>query len=202
MVDVSDRAAVARVTAKAAAQLGPPDRVVTAAAIARVGSLLEQDTNEIDRLMAVNYGGTVNVCRATLPTMLDRGHGELVIFTSLGGWIPQAKMGTVFREQVGRRFCRDAMDGEPEPGSEAGSASVLHGPDGDALGLFRHAGEKRSMAISPGTVVDGIERCLAKGRFWVLPHPSGKVLWRLRRHAPNLLRRVVSTRRFEINSAA
>jgi NAD(P)-dependent dehydrogenase (short-subunit alcohol dehydrogenase family) len=57
---------------------------------------------------------------------------------------------------------------------------------------------KKAMAIPPESVVAAIEKALAKDRFLVLPHLSGKALWRVRRHTPRLLRRVLAAERFDL----
>ena len=60
-VDVSDYRAVASAVQEVEAKLGPIDRVANAAAIMPLGKLLEQDVEQVHRLMAINYGGLVNV---------------------------------------------------------------------------------------------------------------------------------------------
>jgi hypothetical protein len=47
-------------------------------------------------------------------------------------------------------------------------------------------------------VIDAIEKGLAKDRFLVLPHVSGKLMWRVRRHSPRLLRAVITSKRFDL----
>jgi short-subunit dehydrogenase len=72
--------------------VGPADRLVHAAAIPRLGRALEQQREDFDRIWRVNFIGTVNVVRALLPAMVERGRGELVLYSSLSGWMPQRKM--------------------------------------------------------------------------------------------------------------
>ena len=201
--DVTDAAGIAQTAKEVEAELGPIDRVMNAAGIARVGSILAQAPTEISRVMDVNYGGTVNVTLATLPGMLERGRGEFVIFASLAGWIPQAKMGAYCASKFAVVAFAETLWLENRDGGvtfacvcpPAVATPML--PDFFAL----PENQRKSMAIPPATVIDEIERCLRKERFWVLPHASGKALWRLRRHMPKLLRRVVGAKRFDIISA-
>ncbi len=86
--DVSDEGAVDSLPTA----VGPVDRLVHAAAIARLGRALEQPREDFDRIWRVNFAGTVNVVRAFLPAMVDRGRGELVLYSSLDGWVPARKM--------------------------------------------------------------------------------------------------------------
>ena len=74
-------------------ELGPIDRVMNAAAIMPTERLLNQDADLINRIMAINYGGTVNVTMAVLPGMLRRGRGDLVNFASVAGWLPTLHFG-------------------------------------------------------------------------------------------------------------
>ena len=62
--DVSDEGGVDSLLAA----VGPVDRLVHAAAIARLGRALEQSREEFDRIWRVNFVGTVNVVRAFLWT--------------------------------------------------------------------------------------------------------------------------------------
>jgi short-subunit dehydrogenase len=201
--DVTDRDAMRQIVKEVEGGLGPLTRVMNAAGIARVGSLLHQDPDDIMRMMEINYGGTVNVCRATLPGMLERGRGELVNFASLAGWVPQPKMGAYCATKFAVVAFSEALWMENR-GRGVKFACVCPPavqtpmlPD-----FFAQEGNRRkSMAIKPETVIDEIERCLGKDRFLVVPHATGKIIWRLRRHAPNLLRRALTASRFDIISA-
>src|SRR5262245_65165 len=92
-LDVTDAAAVAAAVKDVEARLGPIERVYNGAAIQPTGLLLEQDPDEILRVMQVNYGGLVNVSLAALPPMLARRRGVLVNFASIAGWMPSLHFG-------------------------------------------------------------------------------------------------------------
>ncbi|MCZ1012824.1 SDR family NAD(P)-dependent oxidoreductase [Streptomyces albulus] len=62
----------------AQAAVGPLDRVVHCAGIARLGRLQEQSSTDIERVWRVNYLGTVHVARAVVTDMTDRGTGDLM----------------------------------------------------------------------------------------------------------------------------
>ena len=93
LLDVTDFAAVDAALREAEATLGPVHRVYNAAAIMPLGKLLEQDNATVHRIMAINYGGLVNIAQAALPAMIRRGAGEFVSFSSLAGWIPMLRVG-------------------------------------------------------------------------------------------------------------
>ena len=64
---------------------GPPDILINnAAVINRNAVLWEISAEEFDRLTAVNINGTANMIRHFVPSMIDRGSGLIVNFSS--GW--------------------------------------------------------------------------------------------------------------------
>lgn len=198
--DVTDQAAVVRIVKDIETDLGDIDRVMNAAGIARVGRLTEQDPNDILKLMAINYGGTVIVNAATLPQMLERRRGEIVNFASLAGWIPQIKMGAYCATKFALVGYSESLWMETR-GLGVKVACVC--PPAVATPMlpdFYAAPEsqKKAMPIAAETVIGAIDKALARDRFLVLPHPSAKVLWRLRRHTPRLVRRVITSKRFDL----
>jgi len=82
VVDVSDFAHTTEVVREVEAELGPIARVYNAAAIMPLGLLLEQDIELIHKIMAINYGGVVNIAKATLPAMLEHGSVALAMLTT------------------------------------------------------------------------------------------------------------------------
>lgn len=91
-MDVADLDAVPAKAAEALAAFGRIDVLVNNAGISQ-RSLAKDTTLAVDqRLMLVNYFGTVAIAKAVLPHMLERGTGHLVAVTSLVG-----KFGTPWR---------------------------------------------------------------------------------------------------------
>jgi NAD(P)-dependent dehydrogenase (short-subunit alcohol dehydrogenase family) len=66
---------------------GSPDLVICNASICNDASRRswELSDDEFDRVIAVNIGGTANVCRAFLPSMVERGTGTLIGLSSRAG---------------------------------------------------------------------------------------------------------------------
>lgn len=82
-LDVSDPAA----TATLAASLPTLDILVNNAGIGHVGSLLETDAADLDRMHAVNVRGPFNLCKAFVPAMLAQGSGSVINMASVCGVI-------------------------------------------------------------------------------------------------------------------
>jgi len=92
-IDVTNPQAVEAAVRQVEEEVGPIERVYNAAAIMPSGLLLDQDRELIQRIMEINYGGTVNVTLAALPGMLERGRGDLINFASMAGWVPLLHFG-------------------------------------------------------------------------------------------------------------
>jgi 3-oxoacyl-[acyl-carrier protein] reductase len=90
-VDVTDRAAVERMVAETERELGPIHLLAANAGIGNVsGSLWESDPHEWWKVLEVNVLGVYLTCRATIPGMLERGGGRIVITGSGAGYLPGA----------------------------------------------------------------------------------------------------------------
>jgi short-subunit dehydrogenase len=198
--DVTDSESVSSTVKRAEEDCGPLERVVNAAAIARVGPLVSQSPAEIRRMMDINFGGTAEMVAATLPGMLERGRGQLVIFASMAGWISQPKMGAYCATKFATVAYAEALWMENR-GKGVQFACVCPPavktpmlPDFFAL----PKNQKKSMAIKPEQVLDELERVLAKDGFLVLPTVQAKVLYRIRRFTPNVLRKVIGSPYFDL----
>ena len=87
-VDTTQYDAVAEAVDETESKLGPIRRIYNAAAIMPLGRVVDQDVEVFRRVMDINYNGVVNVSKAVLPKLLERGEGELINFASLAGWVP------------------------------------------------------------------------------------------------------------------
>src|SRR3954447_6468872 len=79
--DVGDREQLQ----SAIAEFGPVDIVVANAGVAHYGAFRDMGLDEIDRMTRINWVGTVNTVAATLPGMLDRARGHIVVVSSGAG---------------------------------------------------------------------------------------------------------------------
>ncbi|KAA0235762.1 MAG: putative oxidoreductase EphD [Acidimicrobiales bacterium] len=81
-LDVTDPGACRRL-----AEDVKPDIWVNNAGVTGAGELLDQQDDQIQRIVAVNFLGVVNGTRAAARAMLDRG-GVILNVASLAGWAP------------------------------------------------------------------------------------------------------------------
>jgi len=189
-LDVTNRQEVDAVVKTVASELGPIERVYSCAAIFPTALLLEQDPDEIHRVMNVNYGGSVNVSLATLPRLLERGRGALINFASIAGWIPTLHLGAysaskfasvafsevLYHENRGRGVhiscvCPSSVD-TPFLNQATSNPRIL---------------ETGPAPMKPEVVLDAVDRAIERGKFWVFPGAHTQAAWRLRRFFPWLM---------------
>jgi NAD(P)-dependent dehydrogenase (short-subunit alcohol dehydrogenase family) len=187
--DVSDHRAVETLVEQVESELGPIDRVVHAAALAPTGLLLDQDVDVIRRLMEVNYCGTVNVAKATLPGMLARRSGDLIIFSSIAGWLPTPHFGAYNATKFAVVAFSEVLYHENR-GKGVRMVCVCP-PKVQTPMLDQATSNPKTLegapALQPGEVLDAIEDALERGQFWAFPGRGTRWIWRLRRFLPGLI---------------
>lgn len=190
-IDVTDPAAVQGAVKQTESTLGPIDRVINAAAIMPLGLLVEQKSALIHRIMAINYGGLVNVTHATLPGMLQRRRGEFISFSSSAGHIPLLYMGAYDASKAAVCAFTEVLYHE-NLGQGVQFCCVC--PPPVATPLLKQAQDTvwpkmfdQASAISADEVLDAVEQALGRGEFWVFPGPLVRWYVRLRRLVPGLL---------------
>ncbi|HWB67844.1 MAG TPA: SDR family NAD(P)-dependent oxidoreductase [Mycobacteriales bacterium] len=89
-VDVADAEAVDAVRDEVVAEFGAPTVVVNAAGWDRNAPFLDATPEFAQTVVAINYLGPVNLCRAFLPGMVDAGYGRVVNVASDAGRVGSA----------------------------------------------------------------------------------------------------------------
>jgi len=88
-VDITDPEAVATLPADVVARHGAVDGLVHLAAIIQPFlKVRDLDDATIERVVNVNWWGTLRLDRAFLPVLLERPEGHIVNTSSMGGFIP------------------------------------------------------------------------------------------------------------------
>ncbi|HVO44519.1 MAG TPA: SDR family oxidoreductase [Aggregatilineales bacterium] len=83
--DVSDRGQVEAAIQSAIAQVGAPDLLFTYAGLSHPGYFMDIPIDVFEKLMAVNYLGTLYAVRAVTPSMQQRRRGHIVLMSSAAG---------------------------------------------------------------------------------------------------------------------
>lgn len=91
VVDVTDREAVTALRAEVLRTHQHVDGLVNVAGIIhRFAPFTELSADDADRIMSVNFLGTVNTCQAFLPLLLERPEANLTNMSSLAALLPFA----------------------------------------------------------------------------------------------------------------
>jgi short-subunit dehydrogenase len=89
VVNITDRAAVSALPEKVLAAQGVVDGLINCAGIIQKFVLVKDlAIEEIERVMNINFYGTVYMTRAFLPQLLSRAEASLVNVSSMGGFLP------------------------------------------------------------------------------------------------------------------
>ncbi len=191
VVDITDFAAVEAAVNRAEEVLGPIDRLVNAAAIMPLGTLMTQPRTLTLKIMNINYGGLVNITHAVLPRMLARRRGEFVSFSSMAGHWPVIYMGAYNASKHAVAAFTEVLHHETRG---SGVRVVCVCPPIVATPLLDQA--KSSTwpklfdvfpPITPETVLDAIDRGLRGKALWIFPGPMTRLSWWLRRWVPGVM---------------
>ena len=152
---------------------------------------MDQDAKTIHRIMDINYGGVVNVAKATLPGMLERGSGDMVIFASMAGWIPAIYMGAYNASKFAVVSFAEVLYHENR---DRGVRFACVCPPPVNTPLLNQGRETvwpklldDAPPIEPQDVLDAIDSALERGDFFVFPGKGTKIGYLVRRFAPGLL---------------
>lgn len=85
--DVSDAVQATDAVGQATNALGLPHWVINSAGVVQPGYFKELGLDLFHWMMDINYFGAVNICRAVVPGMIERGSGYIVNISSMGGII-------------------------------------------------------------------------------------------------------------------
>lgn len=163
--DVRDPAAVADVVARVERALGPVDLLVNDAAVIESAELpfWQVDAAESWRVVETNLRGPMQLCRALLPDMVERGRGRVVSVTSRAR--AAQSTGTYTAYAVSKRALSAFTEALAVPLAGTGVVvlDVLPGlvrtPMTDAMPVWRHVPEE-DWAPAEATA-----RVVADGRY-------------------------------------
>ncbi len=167
--DVTDRAAVRAVVARAIADHPRLDVVVHAAAVAAYGTVEQLPADVYERVVDTILHGTANVARTVLPEFRRQGHGSLIVVTSLLSSITAPNMGAYVTGKWGQlgllrvlqQETRDAPGISISAVSPGGVDTPIYYQAATILG--RH-GNAPPPAYSPERVAKAIVRCVRHPR--------------------------------------
>ncbi|XP_075389192.1 3-ketodihydrosphingosine reductase isoform X2 [Tenrec ecaudatus] len=134
-VDVSqDYNQVENVIKQAQEKLGPVDMLVNCAGIAMAGKFEEVEVSAFERLMSVNYLGSVYPSRAVIATMKERCVGRIVFVSSQAGQLGLFGYTAYSPSKFALRGLAEALQMEVKPYNVY--VTVAYPPDTDTPGFM------------------------------------------------------------------
>ena len=175
--DISSLEDVNAKVAEVAAELGPIDHVVHAAALMPGHKLMDHTHEGMARLFQINYFGTTYMARAVLPAMLERKSGRFIVFGSIAGHAMVPNMGAYCATKSAVNTYMEVLQNELR---DSGVNIHLVCPPAenpplvdqtlatDSPGSIIEAKEKGRLA-DPEKIVDAIEKGVAKNKDIIYP---------------------------------
>jgi uncharacterized protein len=144
---------------------GEVDVLVANAGLPGSGDLTSFDPEQIDRAIHVNLRAPMQLTRAILPGMVERGRGHLVYVSSLSGKVPAAGSTVYAATKFGLRGFGSSLHDELH-GTGVGASTVFPGFISDA-GMFADSGVKLPPGIGtkpPEKVAQAVIDAIDKNR--------------------------------------
>lgn len=160
-VDLSDRAGVSTLAERA----GEVDVLVANAALPASGRAERFSPDEIDAALDVNLRAPIQLTRALLPGMLDRGRGHLLYVSSLSGKVASPRGALYSATKYGLRGYAAGLRQDVEPRG-VGVTVVYPGFISEA-GMFADSGAKLPPWVgtrTPQQVAEAVASAIENGR--------------------------------------
>lgn len=192
--DVGEREQVVAAAAAVESAWGPVDVLVNNAGYGGHYTFLEWDMADIERMVRVNFLGSVYWTKALLPAMAQRGAGWVVFMASVAGKIGVPGESVYAATKFALCGLAEALSIEVE---DAGVHVLTVCPGAidteffDAAARARMPGAALRSMIKPERVVEAILRALARGKREVTVPKMLAGAYAARALAPRLMRRGV-----------
>ncbi len=194
--DVADAGQVTDVARKALEAFGSIDILVNNAGYGGQSNFLDWDLEDMERLMRVNYFGTLYFTKALLPQMVERKTGWLVFVSSVSGKIASPEKSAYAATKFAMSGLAEGLSLDLEVMNAGVHLLTVH-PGVVRTPFFteqmlRGMPEKtRNSMVEPEGLVDAIFGALAKGKR-ELTYPGGlSAGYIVKALAPNFLRNQV-----------
>ena len=197
-VDVSDAEAVETMTTEVLETLGGLDVLINNAGVAHPAALGETPLDVFDRMMGINYFGTVYPTRALMPHFVTQRRGHICNVASLLGFMGIYGYTAYAASKFAIAGFSDCL--RQELLEHGVGISVLFPPDTDTPQLAAENEIKppqtRAIAgnvkvMSPGAVAESMLQGIARGRYHILPGFESKMTYFMYRHFPGVVRWVI-----------
>ena len=197
--DTSNLLQVQETVKKVRDELGYIDRLVQCAAIMPTAKLVDQPVELINKMMAINYGGTVNMVKTIMPAMQDRRAGEIVIFGSIAGYVMAPDIGAYCATKAATNAFGEVLI---EENRGSGVHILLVCPPMVNTPLLNQATQnsnpknirdsiEKGRLADPNFIIDEVEKSLKNKTEILYPGAEAKIITWLRRFSPRLTWKII-----------
>ena len=204
VVNIADRPAVEKLPDDVVAAHGQVDGVINVAGIVqRFARVHELSFDEIERVMAVNFWGVVNMTKAFLPALMARPAASLVNVSSMGALVPVPGQSAYGASKAAVKLLTEGLYAELRGTSVAvtvvfpgGVGTNIVSNSGVAMtgrmaALANEGSAKVTSAVDAGRqIIDGVE----KGSYRVRIGGDARMLDRLSRLMPKRATELVASK--------
>jgi len=190
--DVADRGQVFAAAEEARARFGAIDILVNNAGYGHHRRFLEWDLDDMERMLRVNFLGTLYWTKALLPQMVERRAGWIVFMASVAGRLGVPEESAYAATKFAQVGLAEALSIEVE---DAGvhvltvCPGTINTPFFDAEALERMPPVAKRMMIEPERVIDAIMNALARGKHEITVPRFIAMGYFVRLLAPEFMRR-------------
>ncbi len=194
VADVADPLQAARVVVDVTKSAGVPDVIINSAGITQPGYIQDLSLEVFERLMQVNYFGTVYVTTAVLHAMMERGSGHIINISSMAGYLGVFGYSAYGATKFAVTGFSEALRAEMKP--HGIRVSVAFPPDTDTPQLayeepFKPAETKaisgNAKALSADKVARNILQQAEKGNYMIFPGIDSRIFYILTSKLPKSL---------------
>ena len=197
--DVAELDQVQETVKDVVARLGVIDRLIHCAAIMPAGKLAGMPAATTNLLMAVNYGGTVNVVQTVLPDMLARDAGEVIVFGSTGGLVPVPDCGAYCATKAATHSYMEILTEENRASAvqfmlvcpPLVDTPLLHQALAGAQSRMLQDSIRQQRYLAPDEIAQAVEKGLKNNKQILWPSTEAKLLQWLRRFSPRLVWKIM-----------
>lgn len=192
--DVSDPEQAARVVETVTKSAGAPEVLINSAGISQPGYVHELSLEIFERLMQVNYFGTVYMTAAALPAMMERSSGHIINISSMAGYLGVFGYSAYGATKFAVAGYSEVLRAEMKP--HGLRVSVAFPPDTDTPQLayeepFKPAETKaisgNAKALSAEKVARSILQQAEKGYFMIFPGMDSRLFYLVTSKLPKSL---------------
>ena len=191
VADITDPAAVDAVRAEILAAHGHVDGLLNVAGvIQRFVPIADLSLEEVDRVMRVNFWGTVHMVKAFLPVLLERPEAAIVDVSSMGGLVPVPGQGAYGASKAAVKLFTEDLYAELRathvavtvvfPGGVGTNITANSGVEAPRMA----AGAKEPTVTAPADAARMIVDGMVEGRFRVVIGRDARMLDLMGRIAP------------------